>query len=58
MRRQHVLGQHEGHKHGLREGHRVDGQSGLLGQQHGDQVLGHGGKLGYEQQQLVVQHDG
>ena len=54
MRRQHVLGQHEGHKHGLREGHRVEG----LGQQHGDQVLGHGGKLGYEQQQLVVQHDG
>ena len=53
MRRQHVLGQHEGHKHGLREG-----QSGLLGQKHGDQVLGHGGKLGYEQQQLVVQHDG
>ena len=58
MRRQHVLGQHEGHKRGLREGHRVDGQSELQGQQQHALGLGHGGILGYEQQQLVVQHDG
>ena len=50
-----MLGQHEGHKHGLREGHSVDG---LQGQQEHALGLGHGGKLGYEQQQLVVQHDG
>ena len=66
MRRQHVLGQHEGQRHALGQRHMGDGLL-QLGQQHGGQarqlgqhggVQEHGGKLGHGQQQRVVQHGG
>ena len=62
MRRQHVLGQHEGQRHDHGQRRMGDGQRGLLqlqlGQQQEHGGILHGGKLGHVQQQRVVQHGG